>query len=56
LAFAAMPDSSVRDEEKPIAPSNNMTLKRPRSAIGFFRRTAKSANPVNDRSTVSRKL
>jgi hypothetical protein len=56
FAFDAMPESSVRDDEKPMAPRNNMTLNRPKSAIGFFNSTAKRINPLKERIEVSRKL
>jgi hypothetical protein len=56
FAFAAMPESTVKEAENPIAPRVSTIQKSPRSAIGFLRNSTKSMKPVNERIIVSKKL
>lgn len=56
FAFAAMPDKSESEAEKPIAPSTSSRANNSRSAIGFLSSVMNSMNPVNDKRSERIKL
>ena len=56
LAFAAMPDRSVKEAAKPIEASPMVRQNKAKSAIGFLRSMVNRRKPVKDKITVSRKL